>query len=278
MSIWATGISAAVGVGTSIYSANEKKKAAKSAAEATKPDPYNVNSPYGNVFFDPTSGQMSFQQFDNPWYNMFGAGGMAALGNAFTAPGSPYYGASPELVAAAEGMKTENLQQDAMDRYQLLGQLAQPEMDRSYNNLQDKLYAQGRLGNTGGGVELEAWQNAANRADLERQLAAQGWSENRAQNRFATALQAINQGQSAQQQNYGIGAGSMGAQNNLWANLFNTANLGITAGGGVAGPAAAAMMEYGGSPLAAGIASLENSGAFDKFGQWAGNKIGGWFG
>lgn len=278
MTIWGAGISAAVGIGSAVYGAQQQKKNADKMIEASKVNPWDVNSPYGNVYFDPGSGQVSYQMFNNPFYNMFAQGGQAALGNAFTAPGSPYYGASPEVVAAMEGLSTGALQQDASDRKVLLDQLAQPEQQRSFNTLQDTLFARGQLGTSGGGIQQEAWQNAANRADLERQLASQDWAASRAQNRFASALQAVGQGQSAQQQNFGIGTGALSGMHSIWANLANTANTGIQAGGGAAGPAVAAGIQYATSPLAAGMGALQNSGALDKFSGWAGNKMAGWFG
>ena len=246
--------------------------------EASKINPWNVNSPYGNVFFDPATRQISYQQFDNPFYNMLSQGGMAGFSNAFTAPGSPYYGASPEIVAAMEGLQTQNLQDDAQNRYSLLSQLAQPEQQRSFNNLQDTLYARGQLGTSGGGIQQEAFQNAANRADLERQLASQDWATQRAQNRFASALQAVQSGQQGANNQFTMGTNSLIGMDNIFSQLASTAGQGVAAGGGA--PAGPLMQQYQASNQmpAAIYGSLQNSGLLDAFSGWAGNKMSGWFG
>lgn len=278
MTFWATGINAAVGLGTAWYGTQQQKKSADKMAKASQVIPYNVNSPFGNVFFDPASRQVQFQQFENPFYNLLSQGGLASLSNAFTAAGSPYAGASPEVIAAAEGLRTENLQADAADRYGLLTQLAQPEQQRSYNNLQDTLFSQGRLGTTGGGVQQEAWQNAANRADLERQLAGQDWATQRAQNRFSTALQAVNQGSSMAQDQFTMGQNARAGMDNIFAQLANTGNMGLSAGGAPSSAALQAQYQARSGVAPAIYGAVQNSGLLDAFTGWAGNRLGGWFG
>lgn len=53
-----------------------------------------------------------------------------------------------------------------------LRQQAQPFEQRAFSNLQDNLFATGRLGTTGGGLQTEAFARGLGQADLDRQLQA----------------------------------------------------------------------------------------------------------
>jgi hypothetical protein len=139
---WGGIASAAVGAGVSIYSANKQKSAAKNAAQATAPSPYGVSTPFGTM--SNNNGVLGYNMGQNPFATMFQNVGMAGLSNAATAPGSFLNGASPELAAAYQGLTGPGIQEAASGRYDLLNQLAQPEMQRSQNQLQDTLFAQGR--------------------------------------------------------------------------------------------------------------------------------------
>ena len=81
----------------------------------------------------------------------------------------------------------EQARQQTLD---LLRQQAAPEEERSFANLQDQLFATGRLGTSGGGLQTEAFARGLGRADLERQLMAgqEGRSAQTAQMNLGTGL------------------------------------------------------------------------------------------
>lgn len=76
----------------------------------------------------------------------------------------------------------------------LLREQAAPFEQRAFNSLQDNLFATGRMGTTGGGIQTEAFARGLGQADLARQLAAfdvgqqaQASAANRALARFGVA-------------------------------------------------------------------------------------------
>lgn len=86
-------------------------------------------------------------------------------------------GESDPLFARAksdiEQLYTANpLSQFSTNELQIMRDLARPQEQRAGSQLQDRLFAQGRLGTTGGAEELQGFQSALNAADQERQLAA----------------------------------------------------------------------------------------------------------
>jgi len=60
----------------------------------------------------------------------------------------------------------------ADERLGILREQAQPQEQRAFNRLQDQLFASGRSGTTGGGIQTEAFARGLGQADLSRQLAA----------------------------------------------------------------------------------------------------------
>jgi hypothetical protein len=67
-------------------------------------------------------------------------------------------------------MSPEQLGQQRLD---VLRQQAEPFEQRQFNQLQDNLFATGRVGTTGGGIQTEAFARGLAQADTGRQLAAQ---------------------------------------------------------------------------------------------------------
>lgn len=67
------------------------------------------------------------------------------------------------------GQGTAGLEQQQLD---LLREKAAPQSERQFNALQSKLFSQGRLGTTGGARAFQAFAEAENAADLDRQLSA----------------------------------------------------------------------------------------------------------
>lgn len=92
----------------------------------------------------------------------------------------------------------------------LLRQQAAPQEDQAYNALQNKLYSQGRLGSTGGGLDITAFAKGLGEADVARQLAA-----------FNTAQGVAGQQEAARQYDTNV------AQNNV-TQALNQGNLTFT--------------------------------------------------
>lgn len=261
-----------INAGMSIYGANQTKNATGKAVQQSTPLPYSSSSMFGNVAFNPQTRQINYSMGQNPFAQMFNTGGVQSLGNAYSAPGSAYYGAAPEIVSAANSaMDTEA---EAANRYGLLTQLAQPEENRMFQRLENNLFARGQMGTTGGGEHYRGFYEAQNQADLARQLGAQDWAQQRALSRFDVARNAVGSGMAGQQQQYNIGTGSMGGLQNLFAQLLSQGNAGIGAASGT--PQGVAMMNAQAQtlPLQAGMGFLNESGAFDALGRWIGSKFG----
>lgn len=93
---------------------------------------------------------------------------------------------------------------------------AQPFEQRQFNSLQDNLFATGRLGTSGGGLQTEAFARGLGQADLQRQLAATGEARSVMGQTLANA-----QGLA------GIGSGLAGQESDLLSSAF--ARFGQTA-------------------------------------------------
>lgn len=256
-------------------SKKQGKKAAAQAAAAATPIAYGTGSMYGTTTVDPRTRQLQFNMGQNPFAQLMNVGGLQSLSNAYSAAGAPYGGANPEIAAAAEGLTGPGLEQEAAGRLGILRQLAQPEEQRATNQLTDRLFASGRLGGTGGGIEQEALARAQSAADLQRQLASQDWASTRAQNRFQGALQAVGAGQARQAQNFNIGQGSMGGLADMFKMLLAQGNAGI--GAATATPASVALTQGAARTAPGGTEAamewLKQSGLFTKIGDWMGGKL-----
>ena len=263
-----------INAGMSIYGANAGKKATERAVQQATPTPYSGSSMFGTTQFDPKTKQFSINPATNPFSQMFNTGGTAMLGNAYSAPGSAYYGAAPEIVSAANALHGPAQDAEAADRYSTLTQLAAPESRRMFQRLEDNLFARGQMGTSGGGEHYRGYYEAQNQADLQRQLASQDWAQQRALSRFQTAQSAVGTGMQAQNQNYNIGAGSFGGIMQLFQNLLQQGNMGVGAGAGTPGAVALAGANAQTRPLEAGLGFLNESGAFDALGRWIGSKYG----
>lgn len=262
-------------LGMSLYGANQGKKAVKGAANAATPTPYSTSSPFGSIAVNPKNHTMSYNMASNPFAQLFTMGGTESLANAYTAPGSPYYGAAPEVAAAAAEMGGAEQEAAAQERYNLLNQYAQPEENRTFQRLENNLFATGRMGTTGGGEAYRGYEEARQQADLQRQMMAQDWAQSRGLNRFNAALQAVGSGQAGQMNQYNIGSGSATGIQNIFSMLLSQGAQGIGAGGGTPPGVALAEAQARGTPYLAGAEFLNNSGAFDALGRWIGSKFGG---
>jgi hypothetical protein len=265
---WGDIIKSGVQLGTSIYGANQARNGAQAAAQQATPVPWSGSSPYGTSTFNPNTKSFSLTPGQNPFSQIFNVGGMQSLGNAFSAPGSAYYGAAPEVTAAAGALGGQGQADEAAGRLSALRQIAQPWEQRAQNSLNDRLFSMGTAGTTGGGIQQTAFQEAQNDADLKRTLAAQDWAQSRSMDRFSTAMQAVGQGGQMQQQQYNIGSGSLGNINNLFQMLMNQANVGVGSAAGA--PPQLASQANQSTFNSTILPFLQNSGAFDALGNWIG--------
>jgi hypothetical protein len=273
---WGAIAGAAVSAGVGVYSANKQASAAKKAAAAGTPVGYSAYGPGGNVTVDPNSRQVNMSLPANPFTPMFQGIGASSLANAATAPGSYLYGADPELASAYQGLTGQGIVDAAQGRYDVLNQLARPQEQRAFNSLEDRLFARGQMGSTGGSQQYEAFQNASNQADLQRQLSAQDWAQTNALNRFNGALAAVGSGQAGQANNWNIGTGAFSNLQAMFNPMFQQAQIGLgaatgtppslalnqanTAGGWVA-PVDNFMQNIGGyNAIGSGLAGLFNKG------------------
>jgi hypothetical protein len=130
---------------------------------------------------------------------------------------------------------------------------AQPEEARAFAGLTDNLFATGRLGSTGGGLQTEAFARGLGQADLSRQLAATQQAQQAQQNQLGLAV-----GQT------GIGTGLAAQGNNNMAALSSTMQGLFGAGSNMFG--------VGGNLMGMGLqgTSLQDqllNSAFGRFGQ-----------
>lgn len=260
--------------GGALIGSNQQSKAVQGAANAATPIAYGTSSMYGTTTVDPKTRQITLNPAQNPFSQIFNIGGVQQLANAYSAPGSAYYGAAPEVAAAARAMGMSEQEAEAANRYGMLTQLAQPEERRMFQRLENNLFARGQMGTTGGGEHYRGFYEAQNRADLERQLASQDWAQSRGLQRFNTALQAVGSGMQGQNQQYNIGAGSYGGMQQAFQQLLAQGNMGLGAATGTPSGIALANAQAQMGPWNAGAAFLDKSGAFDALGRWIGDKFG----
>lgn len=260
---WVAVGTAAVGGIASIYSANKASKDAKKAAASTKPSPYGISTPFGNVSFQ--NGMGTANPAPNPFVDIFSQLGTASLYNAGTANGMPYQGANPQLIQAMQEAQAasapgSNEFQDVLGKMRAI---AAPEENRQNLALDDEQFARGTLGTTGGAERFRALKEAQGQMDLQRQLSAQGIASENANNRFQRALTTVNQGMSNQQQQFNIGSSANANIQNIWSQLLQQLGVGISAGGGTApGAAVYAAQQAGNVPLA--VSQIATNPAFQN--------------
>jgi len=241
------------------------KKAASDASAAATPVGYSTFGPLGSVKVDPTTKQATITQADNPWARVLQGLGMSQFANAATAPGSAYYGARPEIVAAAQGFTPEAMAGNFGSELARLRAIAAPEERRQFQGLENALFARGQMGTSGGGERYRAFYEAQNAADLQRQGAAQDFARTRALDRFNTATQAVGAGQSAAMDQFNQGTSAFGGFQNILAQLMNQGQLG--AGLASATPGNVAMFQAGTAMSNSTPRILEASGVFDRLGD-----------
>lgn len=131
-----------------------------------------VNANSNSQFFNPVDAQQSglsgqlgsaFQQAQDAYGQQFGAARPGLLNLQNTA----FTGAANQAALASQGFNDVQASTLATLRQQ-----AQPFEQRQFQGLQNNLFATGRLGTSGGGLQTEAFARGLGQADLQRQLSA----------------------------------------------------------------------------------------------------------
>ncbi len=266
---WGSLINTGIQVGAGLLGSKKNADNTAQAAASTRPVPYSTQSQFGTSTVNPTNNSIQFQGAANPFAQLFTMGGLTQGANAFSAPGAAYYGAPKEVVQAANG--TMNTDADAAGRLQLLRDQAAPGANQQAVALRERLFGRGTLGSSGGGAEQEAFLNSQNQADLNRQMTAADWANQRAQQRFSNALGATGFGGQIQQQQFNQFAASQTGASNPFQQLLQQAGVGVGAAGGVAPGAAMANAQAQTAPWNIATQALSQFGP--QIGQYFGNMI-----
>lgn len=223
-------LGAAVGnvVGGAFGARDDAKRASRATASAT-PYGYSTFSPLGSVMVDPNSRSVNISAAGNPWATMMQGLGATSIANAMTAPGSPYYGAAPELAEAARGFTPENMAALQSEELARLRAASAPEEQRMFQQMEDQLFSRGQMGTSGGGERYRGFYEAQSMADLARQGQAFDTARLRQMDRFNTALQAVGSGQSGQVNQANIGSGAFGNFQGILRDLMQSGNIGLGA-------------------------------------------------
>lgn len=254
---------AVIGAGASIVGGMINKKGTKKAAEQATPVPYGVTGPAGSMSVNGKN--LSLTMGNNPFAPMFQGIGASSMANAATAPGSPLYGASPEIVGAYNGLFGQGMNDQITNQLGLLRGMAAPEENRQYNRLQDRLQTRGTTDTTTGTEEQRAFDEASNAADLQRQFQAQAFSRQQALDRFQGALEGTGSGMAGQQQQFGIANLSSTGWNDIFGNLLRQANLGLGAASGTPSDIAMAGANANNGIFASAWEGVKGSGILDRF-------------
>lgn len=264
---WGAVIGGVVSVGTSMYSANAQKGAANRAALAGGAK--NTNGPFGSVNYDSGTANYDLGPNGDQFSSLAQSLGLSTLGN-YSA--NPYDALTPDIKGgysnAMDVLRGTGDQQNTNasglfsalqglgndptaignNMYHMLSAQAAPGQSQMFNGLQNKLFAQGRLGSSGGGNEFKGFFDSANNADIGRQIAGaqfgQGWQKqlqdqygnatNAAQGtamaRYGLASDLLKTGNNANASTIGNASGLQGLFNSMFQPLFQSQGLGIDAG------------------------------------------------
>jgi hypothetical protein len=143
--------------------------------------------------FGSTTGS-TFNQFNQQQQNPFQQQLMEQL----------FQGAGGQFADASRGF--EDYRASTLDT---LRQQAQPFEERAFSSLQDNLFATGRMGTSGGGLQMESFARGLGQADLSRQLAAGQEARAAQQNALGVGTGLASQG-----------SGIAGLQDSLLNNAF----------------------------------------------------------
>jgi hypothetical protein len=177
------------------------KKSSQQAAASM--NPWNVSGMFGSASFDPRTrtANLTGDPMQQQLRGMMGQNAMDIFSG--NTPYSPFMGFSQGLgnnelpalfgqyqealqgmptdaynqyqgqLSNAQGIANQDTQGLMANRLQLLRDQAAPFEGRAMDSLQNRLFSQGRMGSTGGGLEMEAFGRGLGQADTERQMQAQ---------------------------------------------------------------------------------------------------------
>lgn len=175
-----------------VTGSNRYNATARDAASMAQFTPWDVSTPFGTSTFQ--DGKASFAM--NPQYS-------GLFGNFTDTIGS---------MTSQDGLLGGNQKAGMQELYGFLSKMAQPGQNRAVNSMENKLFARGMLGSTGGAEMMGQLQDSFNRADLGRQVQA-----------YQMATDAAN----SAAQRAATGMGMFGNLNNMYLNqILAGANIG----------------------------------------------------
>jgi len=126
--------------------------------------------------FSGTTGLGSVGYTQQPMYDETGA--MVGTQPTFNAQLSqPQAAMQNQLMGAASGMfgqlQNFNPLSYTQDQYGMLQELLRPQQEKAVSDMESRLFAQGRLGSTGGALQQQAVQDAINQQNLQAAMQAQ---------------------------------------------------------------------------------------------------------
>lgn len=246
-------------IGAGLIGNNQQNKQVQGAANRTLP--YSSSSDFGSVEFG--NGGFDLDLPDSPFATLMQQLSTAGAANYGATTADPLSALPPEIRNQFMGAMSMNQsaaggafgalnalgfdpQAAANNRYQLLNQQAAPGEARARSSLEERLFQQGRLGTSGGGLATEALGNVQSQANLGRQMAgadyamgqqrqladmAQGFSTNAAN----IGGSAINTAENRRMNMLNGAIQSNDAYQGMFQPLLQMAQLGINAGGGQTG-------------------------------------------
>lgn len=131
-----------LGLAGGLLGDRERRKGLSSAQRAAEFKPWDVNSPLFGATFDRENNTVN------------------------TTVSEPLQGIMDQLFGSISG----NLNTDPQHFYNLLSQLSESGERRQMHSLENRLFSQGRLGSTGGALQLQAGMDSMNDAMLKREL------------------------------------------------------------------------------------------------------------
>ena len=126
-----------------------------------------------------TPGQTTMMQGNlQPFSGTTGLGSVGYGGGQFnTQLSQPQANMQNQLMGAASGMFDQLGSYDPLnytrDQYGMLQELLRPQQEKAVSDMESRLFAQGRLGSTGGALQQQAVQDAINQQNLQAAMQAQ---------------------------------------------------------------------------------------------------------
>lgn len=220
-------------IGIGAYGANQSSNQAQGAAQVAGRSgqyrPQQVFSPFGNVMSDGNTTQ--FQAPTDP-FSVLPQELIGESANYADLLGSQQ-GLYGEMGAGYLGELADmgyDPQAAAQSRYDMLTQAAQPEQNRMFQGLEQKLFNQGRLGTSGGGEAFRGFFEAQNQADMNRQLTAQDFAMQQQNHLASLGTGFAGQATSAAANRYGLASDLLGQSRAMFEPMAQLGNFALGAG------------------------------------------------